>query len=170
MSDVNIVGAIVMRILDTINRLDVSYELLEINLDKILNSSRFSTAPKQQKLLKYLVHESYAGNGQKLKGYTVATEALGADVAFDSNVDSSVRVSIKRLRQHLSDYYREYGEDDELRFYLEVGHYEIIFLTKKEMASTSSFDHVVENSDRRKSEDRRKSQDRLNYKTSNETS
>lgn len=99
-------------------------------LENVLLSPLFVTSPKLQKLLKYLVDKSYAGNGHRLKGYTIATEALGADASFDANRNSSLRVLVVRLRDCLSEYYFHNGDRDEIRFYLPKGKYEITFLRK----------------------------------------
>ena len=99
-------------------------------LENVLLSPLFVTSPKLQKLLKYLVEQSYAGDGHRLKGYTIAIEALGADASFDSNHDSSFRVLVVRLRDCLSEYYFHSGDADEVRFHLPKGKYEIAFLRK----------------------------------------
>ena len=129
-------------------------------LDKVLNSPIFASAPKQQKLLKYLVDESHIGNGQRLKGYTIATEALGARPEFDSNHDSSVRVNAKRLREKLCLYYRDWGESDEVRFHLAIGSYEVIFLRKLENTQETNIKNELPNSNRRNGCGRRIATDR----------
>ena len=129
-------------------------------LDKVLNSPIFASAPKQQKLLKYLVDESHSGNGGKLKGYTIATEALGARPEFDSNHDSSVRVNAKRLRENLYLYYRDLGELDEVHFHLAIGSYEVIFLRKLENTQETNIKGELPIANRRKGCDRRIATDR----------
>lgn len=133
--------------------------LVQRCLDKILNSPIFASAPKQQKLLTYLVNESHSGNGQRLKGYTIATEALGARPEFDSNHDSSVRVNAKRLRENLSEYYRDLGESDEIRFHLAIGSYEVIFLRKIAVSQEPTIENELPHQNRRHGCDRRKMAD-----------
>lgn len=132
------------------------YDFVLSCLGKVLHSPIFASAPKQQKILEYLVKESYAGNGRRLKGYTVAIEALGARPEFDSNHDSSLRVTAKRLRKKLCEYYQDWGEADTVRFHLAIGSYEIIFLRKLTCSqSLNNLELVVTNQDRRSGCDRR---------------
>jgi hypothetical protein len=138
----------------------VDCNLVRRYLDKILNSPIFAYAPKQQKLLKYLVKESHIGNGQRLKGYTIAIEALDAKPEFDSSHNSSVRVNAKRLRENLCEYYRNLGESDEVRFHLGIGSYEIIFLHKAVNTQAPNVESVLPHPDRRYGCDRRASADR----------
>ena len=138
----------------------INCNLVQKYLDKLLNSPIFASAPKQQMLLKYLVNESHSGNGQRLKGYTIATEALGARPEFDSNHDSSVRVSAKRLRENLCEYYRDLGESDEVRFHLAIGSYEIIFLRKIACSQEPTIENELPHQNRRHGCDRRKMADR----------
>ncbi len=100
------------------------------HLESVLLSRIFVTSPKLKKLLKYLVEQSYAGEGHRLKGYTIAIEALGLDASFDANHDSSLRVLVVRLRDCLSEFYFQRGGIDEVRFHLPKGKYEIAFLRK----------------------------------------
>lgn len=150
-----------MSLSDAINSATViNCTLVKTYLDKVLNSPIFACAPKQQMLLKYLVSESHAGNGQRLKGYTIATEALGARPEFDSNHDSSVRVNAKRLRENLDEYYRDLGEADDIQFHLAIGSYEIIFLRKITFTAEPSVENELPHQDRRHVGDRRKSTNR----------
>jgi hypothetical protein len=138
--------------------------LLQSCLDKTLNSPIFANAPKQQKLLNYLVCESLAGNGKKLKGYIIAIEALGSKAEFDPTSDSLVRVNAKRLRESLCKYYLDFGKEDEIHFHLAVGGYEIIFLHKLIDSQKHYARDELLNSDRRQGCDRRRSANRELYK------
>jgi len=145
-----------MLVTESVNINLYNNDLIQKYLSKVLNSPVFSSAPKQKKLLTYLVQESQAGNGHKLKGYTVATEALGANIEFDSNHDSSVRVNVKRLRDHLYDYYYKYGDNDEICFHMEIGKYEVMFLKKDLNVEVPHIMNISESSDRRLGDDRRR--------------
>ena len=41
-------------------------------LDRILKSGPFLHAPRRQRFLEYIVNETLAGRGERLKGYSIA--------------------------------------------------------------------------------------------------
>src|SRR5262249_39718527 len=57
--------------------------------------------------LKYLSDHSAAGDAAQLKEYTIGVDAFSKPADYDPRVDSTVRIQIGRLRQKLSEYYRE---------------------------------------------------------------
>jgi hypothetical protein len=61
-------------------------------LDRILKSGPFLHAPRRQRFLQYIVNETLAGRGERLKGYSIAQEVFDRSDAFDPNVDPIVRV------------------------------------------------------------------------------
>ena len=58
-----------------------------------------------------------------LKGYTIATEALGRDDNFDPQIDPIVRVEAGRLRYALEHYYSNGGAGDPVVIELPRGSY-----------------------------------------------
>jgi hypothetical protein len=48
-------------------------------LERILASAQFSSAPGASRLLRFLVEETLAGRAQQLKEYTLATQVFGRD-------------------------------------------------------------------------------------------
>jgi len=108
----------------------VDKSVVQANLDKVLDSKNLNNSFAIKCLLRYLVKESFAGNGDKLKGYTLAVEALGCSNDFDSNYDSLVRVYVKRLRDKLQSYYQDAGVMDEIQFHLALGSYNVVFLRR----------------------------------------
>ena len=64
-----------------------------------------------------------AGDGKKLKAYTIAVEALGRGTDFDPQTDPIVRVEAVRLRQALARYYSGTGRDDPLVIEVPRGSY-----------------------------------------------
>ena len=55
----------------------------------ILDSAWFSKSPKLAAFLTFVVGEALAGNADRIKGYTIAVDALGAD---GSRSDSAHRL------------------------------------------------------------------------------
>jgi len=96
-------------------------------LRRILDSVEFSTSARARDFLTYIVEEEIAGRSERLKGYTIATEALGKAEAFNADVQSAVRVQAKRLREQLDAYYRGSGRDDEIVIDMPRGGYVPIF-------------------------------------------
>ena len=92
-------------------------------LVRILNSGPFHHAQRRQRFLEYIVNESLAGRGERLKGYNVAQAVFDRTDTFDSNVDPIVRLEAGRLRDRLREYYDGDGQDDPIRVELPKGTY-----------------------------------------------
>ena len=92
-------------------------------LDRILKSGPFLHAPRRQRFLEYIVNETLAGRGERLKGYSIAQEVFDRSDAFDPNVDPIVRVEAARVRDKLREYYGVDGRSDPIRIDLPKGSY-----------------------------------------------
>lgn len=92
-------------------------------LDRILKSGPFHTSKRRQRFLEYLVNETLAGRGERLKAYTVALEVFERPASFDPLVDPVVRIEAGRLRDKLREYYEVEGQDDPVRVELPKGSY-----------------------------------------------
>lgn len=93
-------------------------------IERLRNSSRFSTTVQLRRFFDYIVAESLAGRGAKLKAYSIATSALGRPVEFDPARDPIVRVEATRLRAALAAYYAEEGRGETLRVRVPPGSYQ----------------------------------------------
>jgi hypothetical protein len=80
-----------------------------------------------RKLLRYLANYGLDHPGGHLKEYQIATEVFGRSPNFDSQLDSTVRVQVGRLRQKLHDYYASEGSDDPIVVDLPKGTYVLSF-------------------------------------------
>jgi tetratricopeptide (TPR) repeat protein len=96
-------------------------------LESVLNSPELAAAPRARDFLRYVVEEDIAGRADLLKGYTIATEALGRREAFDPDLQSAVRVQAKRLRELLAAYYSGSGRADSLVIEIPRGAYIPVF-------------------------------------------
>ena len=92
-------------------------------LVRILNSGPFHQSQRRQRFLEYLVNETLAGRGERLKGYNVALEVFDRPETFDPTVDPLVRIEAARLRDKLREYYETDGQDDPIHIDLPKGTY-----------------------------------------------
>ena len=92
-------------------------------LVRILNSGPFLQSGRRQRFLEYLVIETLAGRGERLKGFNIALEVFDRPETFDSAVDPIVRMEASRLRDRLREYYETAGQNDPIRIDLPKGTY-----------------------------------------------
>lgn len=92
-------------------------------LRRMMDSQEFRAAPRSRDFLTYVVTETLAGRGHRLKGRTVARYALGRTQDFDSTTDAAARVQASRLRAVMDRYYAGTGAAEMLRIELPRGSY-----------------------------------------------
>jgi hypothetical protein len=92
-------------------------------LDRICCSGSFCQAPKLTLFLRFVVEMTLAGQGDRLKGYTIGVEALGRAESFNPQIDPIVRVEAIRLRAALERYYAGPGARDPLLIEMPRGRY-----------------------------------------------
>ena len=92
-------------------------------LVRILNSGPFHQSQRRQRFLEYLVNETLAGRGERLKAYNVALEVFDRPETFDPTVDPLVRIEAARLREKLREYYGTEGQSDAIHIDLPKGTY-----------------------------------------------
>ncbi len=92
-------------------------------LDRILHSGPFHQSQRRQRFLEYLVNETLAGRGDRLKGYNIALEVFDRPETFDPTVYPLVRIEAARLREKLREYYDADGQSDPIRIDLPKGKY-----------------------------------------------
>jgi len=102
---------------------DTSREAVFSQLNRILSSGVFKTSTRRQRFLQYIVTETLAGRGQRLKGYSIGIEVFERPVNFDAAVDPVVRIEAGRLRDKLREYYDGEGRGDPVRIDLPKGSY-----------------------------------------------
>lgn len=105
----------------------LSREEIQAARDRILASRPFGTSPRQQALLRYIVKETLAGNGDRLKEFSIANDVFGRTSSFDPRTDSIVRVQASRLRAQLGEYYTGEGAADAVRIEVPAGGYTAAF-------------------------------------------
>lgn len=100
-------------------------------LEKILASQPFTRSRRASDLLQYLVTETLAARGDRIKAYTVGLEVFERDETFNPDVDSLVRVQAGRLRKALTRYYETEGQNDPIEIQLTTGSYVPEFVPRK---------------------------------------
>ncbi len=106
-------------------------------LARALASAPFQASPKLAAFLRFVVEAALSGQSDRIKGYTIGTEALGRGKDFDPQIDPIVRVEAGRLRRTLEAYYAGAGIDDPVVIALPVGSYVPTFTPREPGASTS---------------------------------
>jgi TolB-like protein len=92
-------------------------------LVRILNSGPFHQSQRRRRFLEYLVNETLAGRGERLKAYNVALAVFDRPETFDPVTDPLVRIEAARLREKLREYYGTDGQGDPIRIDLPKGTY-----------------------------------------------
>lgn len=100
-------------------------------LKRILDSEELRPSRRSRDFLSYVVTETLAGRGDRLKERTVARYAMGRDGSFNGAVDSGARVQATRLRAALERYYAGSGADDEVVIELARGCYAPTFVHRR---------------------------------------
>jgi adenylate cyclase len=95
-------------------------------LERVLASRCFEQAARSSAFLRYVVEQTLAGQGDRLKGYTIAVEVFSRPPDFDAQTDPLVRVEAGRLRRRLIEYYADEGSGDPVRLELPRGSYSVV--------------------------------------------
>jgi len=85
-----------------------SEQLLDA-LARVLASKTFAEVFRLKKFLEYVVTETIAGRGDRLKGFVIACDVFGKEDPSDAQTTTVVRVEAGRLRRRLKDYYESEG-------------------------------------------------------------
>jgi tetratricopeptide (TPR) repeat protein len=103
--------------------LPVAADKVRQHLRLVLAHGEFAASPQLSAFLNYIVTQKLAGANDRIKAYSIATEALGRPASFDAQTDPIVRVQAGRLRHALQVYYADPSADDSIRIKLPVGSY-----------------------------------------------
>ncbi len=114
------------------DRKQPSHQEVRAALGRVVVSPALAKSPQLAQFLTFIVEETLARRGDRLKAYTIATDAFGRDADFDPQADPIVRVEAGRLRQALEIYYTTEGRNDPIIIALPRGHYVPQFLRRTE--------------------------------------
>ena len=115
-------------------------------LGRILKSGPFQQSRRRQRFLEYIVNETLAWRGERLKGYTVALAVFDRPKTFDPALDPIVRIEAARLRDKLREYYEADGHADPIRIDLPKGSYrpQIEFLDGSDGKAESAIEAPIQ--------------------------
>jgi adenylate cyclase len=99
----------------------------ELALEKVLGSQTFSEMPRLKRFLEYVVTETIAGRGDRLKGVVIACDVFDKTDPDEAQSTTIVRVEAGRLRRRLNDYYQHEGRNESLRIRIPKGGYIAVF-------------------------------------------
>jgi adenylate cyclase len=106
-------------------------------LSKVQSSRVFHGTKLLCRLLRFIVEQSIAGNGDSLKESVLGVDVFGRGPAFDPRMDPIVRVDARRLRVKLTEYYTTEGASDQVIIDLPKGHYTPVFSWRTSIDSAS---------------------------------
>jgi hypothetical protein len=90
-------------------------------------------------LLNYIGEKYFAGAGDQLSEYAIATEVFGRSKStFDATEDAIARVEAHRLRKRLKEFYQGPGKDHSLQLSIPPGTYALAFTHKPAELSSSA--------------------------------
>lgn len=92
-------------------------------LERIRLSAEFDAPDRDRKFLAYVIGETLAGRGDRIKAYSIATEVFGRDSSFDPQTDPAVRIEAGRIRRALERYYLVAGRSDPIVVRMPKGAY-----------------------------------------------
>ncbi|GAL34674.1 adenylate cyclase [Vibrio maritimus] len=92
-------------------------------LQNIIEHDLFKHSPKMIAFIQYLVDKALAGDGERLKQYTIAIELLEKPSDFDPAIDPIVRIQASKLRRALESYYLIKRKDRQVKITLPKGSY-----------------------------------------------
>ncbi|HET7335621.1 MAG TPA: hypothetical protein VFI93_10925 [Rhizomicrobium sp.] len=104
---------------------------------RVAASTSFSGSPRLQEFLRYVVTETLAGRGDRLKGLSIAEAVYSKDVVAEPESDSAVRAEGTRLRRALNDYYSGAGADDPVIIEMPRGGYMPLFVRRTDHQGAS---------------------------------
>jgi adenylate cyclase len=110
------------------NHLGFSGDAIRQQLARVLASPEFQRSPLLRNFLLFVVERTLSGRAHEIKGYNVATQALGKNADFDADKDPIVRILAGRLRRALERYSLLQGRQDPVRIDIPKGAYVPTFL------------------------------------------
>jgi Tol biopolymer transport system component len=112
---------------------DLSDSAVRAQLDSILASAVFSRSPHLRRFLSFIVEQTLAGQGRRLKETVLAHELYGKGTDFDAGNDPVVRVDARRLRDKLREFYE--GRSEPIVISLPKGSYVPVFEARSTRAA-----------------------------------
>jgi adenylate cyclase len=100
---------------------------VRLELQKMLASKDFDTSSRNRRFLTFVVEETLANRGGRIKAYNVALAVFDRSSDFDPLTDPIVRIEASRLRRSIEHYYLTGGLADPVRIAMPKGSYVATF-------------------------------------------
>jgi hypothetical protein len=100
---------------------------VEATLKRLLREERLRLSERNRRFLTFVVSETLAGRGGRIKAYTIGVDVFGRGEDFDPANDPIVRIEATRIRSALSAYYEKFGGDERIRIVIPPGTYAPVF-------------------------------------------
>ena len=98
-------------------------------LEAILSSNTFRDSEILKRFLRYSVEHTLRGEQDELKEYRLGLEVFDRASDFDPRLDPVVRMTARRLRTKLEEYYEDEGAKQPIRIHVPKGGYGATFLS-----------------------------------------
>ncbi len=85
--------------------LELIAPLVRDELRRILSSEQFANSVRLQRFLRFVIEAMLKGDADLLKESVIGVQVFGRDTDFDPKADPIVRVTARRLRQKLEEFY-----------------------------------------------------------------
>ena len=105
----------------------LDHRTIRFELEKILASRIFANSPRMSRFLTFVVEETLAGTGGRIKEYVIALEVFDKPPDYDPRADSTVRTEATKLRARLNRYYETEGAADPVIISIPKGSYVAVF-------------------------------------------
>jgi adenylate cyclase len=101
----------------------ISSAMVREQIETILSSPMFDASERNRRFLRYIVEETLADRGVRIKGYSVGISVFDREPSFDPQIDPVVRIEAGRLRRSLERYYLTDGRGASVRVSIPKGGY-----------------------------------------------
>jgi hypothetical protein len=102
-------------------------QLVLAQLEKLLNDPHFQSSKRYPGMLRFVVEQTLAGNGDSLKERILGIEVFHRSPDYDTSLDPVVRLSAAEVRKRIAQYYQSPAHQEELRIELNPGSYVPVF-------------------------------------------
>lgn len=107
----------------------VPEEAVRSELERVLASPTLRDSDLLKRFLRNIVECTLTGEGDQLKEYRLGMEVFDRDSSFDPKIDPVVRMTARRLRAKLHEYYEKEGSKDGVRIEVPKGAYAACFVS-----------------------------------------
>lgn len=103
---------------------------------RILSSPLFQKSPRLSSFLAYICEQEMKGRRDEINEQQIGVRVFGRRAGYNSSEDGIVRSQARFLRQRLEEYFKTYGEKEELRIAIPKGSYAPVFEANQIPAAT----------------------------------